>query len=266
MKRFFLLLTFLISLSALIFSSIKIIDWINDNKKTDEQIKKIQGLVDVSEIVDNNKVELVNQAATTSIDNPYWDYIKFNLINVDINKLKAVNNDTIGWIKVNGTNINYPFMQTNNNDYYLYHSFNKEWNYAGWIFLDYRNDINEFNRNNIIYGHGRNDGTMFGSLKNVLSKNWLNNSDNFIIRLSRESDNTLWQIFSVYHIPTTNDYTQVNFSDDEFLDFIDLITKRSFYNFNTIVNEKDKILTLSTCLNNSDKVVVHAKLIKIEKK
>lgn len=48
-----------------------------------------------------------------------------NLINVDFEELKNTNQDTLGWIQVNGTNINYPFVQTNNNDYYLNHSYNK---------------------------------------------------------------------------------------------------------------------------------------------
>lgn len=53
------------------------------------------------------------------LNNPYWDYIKMNLINVDFAQLKAQNNDTAGWIQVNGTNINYPFVQTTDNSYYL---------------------------------------------------------------------------------------------------------------------------------------------------
>ena len=53
------------------------------------------------------------------LNNPYWDYIKMNLINVDFAQLKAQNNDTAGSIKVNGTNINYPFVQTTDNSYYL---------------------------------------------------------------------------------------------------------------------------------------------------
>ena len=86
----------------------------------------------------------------------------------------------------------------------------------------------------------------------------------YVIRISNENKNTLWQIFSVYHIPTTNDYIMVDFTDEEFNTFIDTIIKRSFHNFETTVNENDKILTLSTCYSSSEKLVVHAKLIKKE--
>ena len=136
-----------------------------------------------------------------------------NIINVDFNSLKRTNPDVVGWLKVNGTNINYPFVQSSDNDYYLTHSFNKSYNGAGWVFLDYRNNGTN-NKNTIIYAHGRSNKTMFGTLKNVLNNGWLNNTNNYVIKISTETENSLWQIFSVYRIPTTSDYLQTNFNDE----------------------------------------------------
>ena len=65
--------------------------------------------------------------------------------------------------------------------------------------------------------------TMFDSLKKALSKEWLNNTDNHVIRLSTNNENSLWQIFSVYNIKTTSDYLKVDFEDDEFLNFFDML-------------------------------------------
>ena len=108
---------------------------------------------------------------------------------------------------------------------------------------------------------------MFGSLKNILNNGWLNNKDNYIVKLSTEEENTLWQVFSVYRIPTTNDYLKVVFNDDDdFINFGNMLIERSQYDFGTSINGDDRILTLSTCYNNSDKVVLHAKLIKKEKR
>lgn len=111
-------------------------------------------------------------------------------------------------------------------------------------------------------------GAIFGTLKNILDSNWQNNLNNHIVKLSTEYENTLWQVFSIYTIPTTSDYLKINFStDEEFLEFSNMLLKRSIYNFNANVNELDKILTLSSCYITSDeKVVLHAKLIKREKK
>lgn len=269
-KTIILLIILLISISALVYSGINIIKWHVDNKNTEEITEKIEEIVEIEEIPDNDNTEILEvtqKEEEIPKSNPYWDYIKVPLINVNFKELKEINNETVGWIQVKGTNINYPFVQTDNNDYYLNHSYNKSKNNAGWVFLDYRNTINNLDQNAIIYAHGRLDTTMFGSLKNVFTNNWLNNQDNFIIRLSTEYENTLWQVFSVYRIPTTNDYIRIEFnSDEDFNQFANMLLERSAHNFNTTVSENDKILTLSTCYDLKDKVVMHAKLIKRESK
>ena len=268
-KNLLLLIIILISLIILFISCFDVIKWFIDSKKTNTQINKILEIVEVEKVLEdeNVTVEIVEQVEEIPKANPYWDYIKMNLINVNFKELKDINSDTKGWIQVNGTNINYPFVQTSNNKYYLNRSFDKSYNNAGWVFLDYRNSINNLSKNTIIYAHGRLDTTMFGSLKNILSSGWLDNTDNYIVKLSTETENTLWQVFSVYHIPTTSDYIQVTFSsDEEFKNWTMKLINRSQFNFNTTVNELDNILTLSTCFNEDEKVVLHAKLIKKETK
>ena len=253
---------------TLIISTIDIIKWKLDSNKTDKQIKEIQEIIEIEEVIEEyiiDEIEIIEQTEEIPQSNPYWDYIEMNLININFNKLKQINSNTKGWIQVNGTNINYPFVQANDNKYYLTHSFDKSYNSAGWVFLDYRNNINEFSKNTIIYAHGRTDKTMFGLLKNILKSSWLNDTNNFVVKLSTEIENTLWQVFSVYHIPTTSDYIQVNFSSNkEFNNWTTMLINRSSYNFNTSVNENDNVLTLSTCYNDNEKVVLHAKLIKKE--
>lgn len=259
-KNLCLLIFFLVMLIIFLFSLIKVIMWIIDNNNTNDIIKKVANTYEINEKSYDNEV-IINE----NEKDIYFDYMKLKFIDVDINKLKTFNPDTIGFIKVMGTNINYPFVQTIDNDYYLNRSYDKTYNNAGWIFLDYRN--NEFNdKNTIIYGHGRINGTMFGSLKDTLKSSWQNNKDNYIIKISTEKENSIWQIFSVYKIATTSDYLQTTFSDNEFESFISLIKGRSSYNFETNVTNEDKVLTLSTCYNDNDKMVVHAKLIKYVQK
>lgn len=251
---------------TLIISIFNIVKWKMDSNKTNEEITNIQEDIDVDEVEDTENTEIIEPVEEPSKENPYWDYINMNMINVEFNDLKRTNPDVVGWVKVNGTNINYPFVQANDNKYYLTHSFNKSYNAAGWVFLDYRNN-NTNNKNTIIYAHGRTDKTMFGTLRKVLNNGWLNNTDNFVIKISTETENSLWQIFSVYHITTTSDYLKTDFDDDtEYQNFLDMIKNRSSHNFNTNVTATDNILTLSTCYNNNEKMVVHAKLIKKEVK
>ena len=97
---------------------------------------------------------------------------------IDFEKLKEKNSDVVAWLKVNGTNIETTVVKTTNNDYYLTHNFNKEYNSAGWIFADYKNKVDGTDKNLVIYGHNMRDNSMFGSLKWVINEDWYNNEDN----------------------------------------------------------------------------------------
>ena len=265
MKKVIRLIIILLCLVVLAFSLYKIFIWMQENKRSEENLNQINEITNVQEVEDNDKTEIIESKEEET--SPYWTFIKMKLIDVDLNELKEKNKDTIGWIQIGGTNINYPFVQTNNNDYYLTHSFDNTYNSAGWIFLDYRNNNNLSNKNSILYGHDRYNNTMFGDLRNILNNGWLNNINNHIIKISTPNENSLWQVFSVYHIKTTSDYLETSFDNDtEYQNFLNMISTRTNHNFNTTINTKDRIITLSTCYNDDERIVLHAKLIKREVK
>lgn len=187
-----------------------------------------------------------------------------DFLEVDFKKLKSINNDVVGYIEINNTNISYPIVKGNDNSYYLDHSFTSDISGSGAIFLDYRNDLDNLSKNNIIYGHGRLDNTMFGSLDNLLEDNWLNNEKNYYIRVTTPSNKMIFKVFSVYAIEKESYYIKTYFSNNKyFKKFLETVMKRSIFNFGTNVNTGDKILTLSTCKDNFGKrIVVHAKLLK----
>lgn len=254
-----------ILLSTVFISIGKIILWQLDNNKSKGIKDEVDTIAEVDEIEDNENTELINEPTDQNSD--YWYYISFPLINVDFSELKKKNSDTVAWINVNNTNINYPIVQTSDNDFYLDHSYDKSYNEAGWVFLDYRNDSSFSDKNTIIYAHSRLDKTMFGSLSKTLKPEWYENKDNHIIRISNEKENSLWQIFSVYVIETESYYITTNFnSDEEYLTFLETMKSRSRYDFDTNLSASDRIITLSTCYDDDRKTVVHAKLIKRELK
>ena len=178
-------------------------------------------------------------------------------------KLLGKNSDTVGWLTVLGTKIDYPIVKGADNSYYLSRNFNREKDYNGWVFMDYRNDEQNLDSNTIIYGHNRYySGVMFGTLNNVTKKKWLNNADNQYITFNTLYKSMTWKVFSIYSIDVTSDYLYINFENDEsFQNFINLIKGRSNYQFDANVTVNDKILTLSTCLDNDKRLVVHAVLI-----
>lgn len=264
-KKSHLMVIFFVFLICIAFSLFNIIKWYIENNRTKNLQDIISSNTKVENVLDNSNTEIVAPSSEISNSDSYYDYIKMTLLNVDFSELKSINPDTVGWLMVDGTNINYPFVQSSNNEYYLTHSFDGKYSSAGWVFLDYRNSTKQLDKNTIIYAHSRLNKTMFGSLKNILDDEWLNNKSNHVIKLSTEYENSLWQVFSVYHIPTTNDYIRTSFvSDDDFLSFTNMLINRSVHNFDTTVDKDDNILTLSTCYKTNEKLVLHAKLLKKE--
>ncbi len=188
--------------------------------------------------------------------------VKDDKYKVDFKKLKEENNDTVGYIGVKGTNINYVVVKSNNNDYYLNHNFNKEYNEAGWIFANYLNVLDGSDKNITLFGHGRLDGSMFGSLKKTLNKDWQENKDNQIIDFITEKDSYKYQVFSTYKIKEEDYYIKNEFKENEFNTFIKELKERSNYDYGIDINSDDKIITLSTCdIRNNYRIVLHAKLI-----
>lgn len=194
--------------------------------------------------------------------NDYYDFMNTSLDKVNFKSLSARNNDTVGWLHVNGTNINYPVVQAINNTYYLTRSFTKANNSSGWVFMDFRNDLNNLQHNTIIYAHGQTKETMFSTLKNILTPAWQENKDNHIITVLTPKETQTWQVFSVYKIKTETYYLISSFgSDESHQKYIDTVLGRSIYDFGTGATINDKFLTLSTCLNDEIKIVLHAKLV-----
>ena len=263
-KKSFYWIFVIICLVVFIYSFIQIVIWLFDTKRSEEL--KDMAIVNVSEKkAIEEKTENVNPPENKSDD--YWDYIKMDMLSVNFDELLKKNPDTVGWIKVNGTNINYPVVQANSNDYYLYHAYDKSKNNAGWIFADFHNDMVNLSRNTIIYGHGRLNNTMFGSLKNILKSSWYDDKNNYIVKFSTLKENTLWQVFSIYSIEAEGYYITTSFKNNEtYNDFLTVMKNRSIKDFNTSVNVNDKIITLSTCkdIAGKERVVLHAKLIKRE--
>lgn len=236
-------------------------------------------ILNTTGITNDNSNDTINQEqiidtpteeenTSTYQPNDYWDYMSYSYLNIDFNTLKQKNKDTVAWLKINNTNINYPIVQTSDNGYYLNHDYSKNYNMGGWVYGDYRNNFNSFDKNTIIYGHNLINKTMFGSLPKVLNSSWYNNQSNQVIKMSTLTNNSLWQIFSVYTTASEAYYTTTKFSsNDEYLTFLNTIKTRSKHNFNIDLDESSKILTLTTCTDDGTaRVVVHAKMVSISYK
>ena len=222
--------------------------------------KKVDNIKDqITEVLDTTSEEEPSNNISSSEENEAVDPLIENY-----QKLLTINSDTVGWLTVKGTKIDYPVVKTSDNSYYLKRNFNREKDYNGWVFMDYRNNAKSLDSNTIIYAHNRYySGVMFGTLNNVTKNNWRNDPDNLYITFNSMYEQMTWKVFSIYNIEVTSDYLYTNFNtNEEYQKFINLIKDRSNFKFDTEVTTQDKILTLSTCLDNNRRLVVHAVLQK----
>lgn len=253
------LVIFVICVGGLSFTGYKLYSWRKDNIAAQNLMEATENNTPIEEVIEDT--ELVNPPENKQ--DMYYSFVDMPLMSVDFDELLKTNPNTKAFLKVNGTNVNYPVVQASDNKYYLTHAFDNSKNGGGWVFLDYRNNMDHLSDNTIIYGHGRKNGTIFGSLKKIVNSSWYENSSNYTVYISTPKENTLWQVFSVYKIPNETYYLISKFgSEESHQKFINTMLERSIHNFNTQVTTKDKILTLSTCWNHDVKVVLHAKLIK----
>ena len=229
---------------GIIYYSYKVLSWKHDlkeNKIIHEEI---------------NKFVIVEEETKADYEEKKY--------NINFKSLKEKNSDTIAYLKVNNTKINHIVVKGKDNSYYLHHNFNKEWSSAGWVFADFHNKFDGTDKNIVIYGHSMLNGSMFGTLRNVLKKEWYENKNNHLITLVTENGEYTYQVFSTYVIMAEDYYINTNFKNSsEFKKFVNTIKSRSKHNFNVSVNENDEILTLSSCYdNNGKRVVLHAKKVK----
>ena len=189
-------------------------------------------------------------------------YGKYDLKSVKISDLKSKNSNTVAWLSVDGTNINYPIVQTTDNSYYLNHSYDDSTKASGWTFMDYRNDINMTDKNTIFYGHNLLNKTAFGSISNIFTDKWMNNSNKTIVILT-EKKKLVYQVISGYYATPETYYLQTNFySNEDYQDFLNVILNRNILRVDNTATIEDRIITMSTCTeDNAGRKVIHAKLI-----
>lgn len=259
----------IISLSLLAFSFV-----FYNNKKSEENATSIKN--DITEYLDDKISNIPEEEPTPEIkDNnqnenttpeepsiPNDDTTPKDNRNPIIVALKELNDETVGWLNVPGTNIDYPVVKAKDNAYYLRHNFKKEKDYNGWVFMNYLNSAEMLDKNTIIFAHNRYySNIMFGTLNKVGKKTWYQNIKNNLITYSDINKEMKWEVFAAYTVPVTDDYLETNFSTDEdFNNFIKMIRSRSVISSDLEIKNTDKILTLSTCADINTRFVVHAVL------
>ena len=188
-------------------------------------------------------------------------------IEVDFDKLKSVNEDVVGWIYVDALpDISYPIVKGKDNQTYLHQTYEKNYNFAGTIFVDYENSGDFSDCNTLVYGHNMKNGSMFGHLKKFREDDKLYKQDKYFWILTPER-NYRYEIITAYTTSVNSDtYTLFKGPGEEFEKYLETIKGYSeIKTDDTDLTIKDRIVTLSTCTGNeSTRFVVQGKRVDAE--
>ena len=188
-------------------------------------------------------------------------------IEVDFDKLKSVNEDVVGWIYVDALpDISYPIVKGKDNQTYLHQTYEKNYNFAGTIFVDYENSGDFSDCNTLVYGHNMKNGSMFGHLKKFREDDKLYKQDKYFWILTPER-NYRYEIITAYTTGVNSDtYTLFKGPGEEFEKYLETIKGYSeIQTDDTDLTIKDRIVTLSTCTGNeSTRFVVQGKRVDAE--
>lgn len=182
-----------------------------------------------------------------------------------IEELQLKNPDVVGWIKLEETEIDYPIVQAEDNAYYLKRDWLGQDNSAGAIFMDYRNDpegLEERKSHTILYGHHRQDGSMFQNLMKYKEEAYFQENPTF--EVTDQYGTHTFEIFSVYVTNIDFYFIETRFpKDEDFEGFLDSIIERRKFDTEVTVTAEDHLLTLSTCTYEYDdaRFVVHARRV-----
>lgn len=174
------------------------------------------------------------------------DPVMEEMAQIDLVALRETNEDVLGWIRVPGTKINYPLMQGEDNDFYLNHTWDKQPNSVGSIFLEHLNSPDLTDYNTIVYGHNMNNGSMFADVENfAVASYWETRRYVYILT---DAGVYRYEIFAFFHAQVDSLTYGLNPKQDNTKeDFLNLALENSWIDTGVEPQLTDRILTLSTC-------------------
>ncbi len=173
---------------------------------------------------------------------------------LQLEELQKENNEIVGWLEIKDTNINYPVLQSTDNDYYLTHNYKKEYSISGSLFLDKDFNMNEGSSNYLIYGHRNKQGIMFEDLMKYSNEDFY--KEHKRIKFTTNKEDKEYEILSVFYsrVYYQNEknvfryYYFVNAKNqEEYNNFVNECKKASIYDTGITATYGEQLLTLSTC-------------------
>lgn len=206
-----------------------------NNSSNDIETKNNEADGNTSKNIENNNIETTERM-------------------LKVKKLQKENDDIVGWLEIEDTNINYPVLQGDDNEFYLNRNYKKEKSEKGSIFLDAKYNWNIPSNNLLIYGHNIINGLMFQDLLKYESQDFYKKHPN--IKFTTEKDDKEYEIISVfksrvYYKAEKNVFRYYDFinakKEEDYMEFVKNAKKASIYDTETTAKYGDELITLVTC-------------------
>lgn len=205
----------------------------------------------IEETSSNDGIDIVTNSPAISSKS-------YNIQKSPYKELITRNSDYIGWIQLEDTNVNYPIVKSQDNDYYLKRNFDQAYDEKGTIYMDYRNFGLGFDQHTIIYGHNMKDGSMFGDLKLFKDESYA--LSNRYIQIEDLYKTRTYLVIASYYDIADSSIIQTYFSDDTYEKYLEVILDKSQIDYGYELNTSDQLLTLVTCTYEVDdgRYFIHA--------
>lgn len=241
MKKIIANLLLIISIIGVVFSGYQLYKIFNEYHN---------GTVEYNELEKEIKITETPNDTNTSND------IK---LDIDFNHLLKINKNCIGWIYIPNTQINYPIVQSTDNNKCLHYTFNGKRNFTGCIFISDQNNGFE-DKNTIIYGHNMQNGTMFTDINKYKNQEYLDTHP-YVYIAKPNGKTEKYKIFATYKTQDCSEAYTIQFNSNEFIQKVNQMAKNSEVKINDFsISDDDKIITLSTCTSRTklERFVLHA--------
>lgn len=259
MKKLILIPLIVVLAVSLTVSTIFICDYYSKSFEQKSEYEKLATMVEVTaESTENTSTEVSTTHGTAKAKEKDT-YVNFK-------EIKSLNNDTVGWIRIDGTAINYPVVQSKNTaNFYLDHNFYKQKSVYGCPFVQENCDVNEPSDNVVIYGHNMNDGSMFAGLSKYTSYDFYKSHK--YIEFDTVTEKHKYEVISVFTTSAQSGFRYYSFvnatSEDDYNSFVSKVKELSLYDTGANAHYGEKLITLSTCeyTHTNGRLVVVAKRI-----
>ena len=239
-KKIVIPVLFFLFCAVFLFSGYRILGNMKTNKEAENSYRELRAGTRAAAPAGSPEAEEAEPASSAPAASG-------QIVSMDFSSLREINPEIVCWIRSEGTNFDYPVLQTDDNSYYLTHLYNGEYNKNGSVFMDPRNNGDLSDKNTVLYGHHMsNDVIMFGSLTRYKDQAFY--AAHPVMTLFTPDGDYAVELISGTVEDGSVEFVRFDFTDDDdFLNYVEELRRRSAFTSDVEMRPEDRIISLCTC-------------------